>query len=188
MEIKSSFYRDNISDRCMDIPFIDLQEVIDELSQNAKFFMSSDIDATTTEKINAAIVDLLKNQKYKFLPLYLVGEAFTTGSLGELGGTTRFTVRNVCIWLNAMHEKLAVINQERMAKEDAERRAASEKAFRMQKKDINLYGAAMARKMEWFQGTGPQSGADYDRCTLDKIVELIRKGYSLREINPSMIL
>ena len=83
MEIKIKHYHTYINDRCMQIPTEHLLEIIDELSQNAKFFMSSDLDSAMTEKVNAAIVDLLKNQKYKYLPFSLVGEAFTKGSLGR---------------------------------------------------------------------------------------------------------
>jgi hypothetical protein len=183
MEIKVKYYQTYINERCMKIPTEQLLDIIDELAQNAKFYMSSDLDSTMTEKVNAAIVDLLKNQKYRYLPLYLVAEAFTKGALGELGGTTRFTVRNVVIWLNQMSDRMAQIEMERKSKEDDARRKAAEDGFKLSKDRSSLFGAACLLKASW-QLQDP----DYDLCTLDKIVDLIERGYKLSQIHPSMIL
>ncbi len=167
----------------MQIPTEHLLDIIDELSQNAKFFMSSDLDSAMTEKVNAAIVDLLKNQKYKYLPLSLVGEAFTKGALGELGGTTRFTVRNVVTWLNQMNDRMAQIEAERKSREDDARRKSMEDVFKITKDRSSLFGAACLLKASWHL-----QDPDYDLCTLDKIVDLMERGYKISEIHPSMIL
>jgi hypothetical protein len=187
MEIKNEHYLEHINTRCKDIFPERLQDIIRELSENAKFYMSSEIDATVTVKINAAIVDMLKNHKYRYLPLHLVGEAFTRGSMGELGGTTRFTVRNVCIWLGQMQEKMESLNALQKTKEDAGRRIDEEKSFRENKERSNLFGTAMYLKIGWCQA-GLLSERQYDECSLDKIVGLIEKGYPIKEITPSMII
>lgn len=183
MEIKTKYYQTYASERCMMIPTEQLLEIIDELALNAKFDMSSDIDNVTTEKINARIVELLKNQKFRYLPLHLVAEAFSNGALGELGGTTRFTVRNVVTWLNQMSEKMAQIEAERKSREDDARRKATEDIFRLGKDRSSLFGAACRLKASW-----RLPNPDYDLCTLDKIVDLMERGYKISQIHPSMIL
>jgi hypothetical protein len=187
MEFKSSFFSAHMSDRCKDIPTENMKEMIIELSSNAIFIMNTEIEAGVTVRTADVIVAMLKNAKYGWMPLYLVIEGFTKGSLGELGGTTRFTVRNVAVWMNAMYERLAQINQEKKTKEDSDRRAAETLAFKRQQRTASMYGAAMYRKIEWCYA-GAVSSAEYDRLTLDKIVEAMQRGYSIKELQPSMIL
>jgi hypothetical protein len=186
MEISSKYYNEYLNSKMRDIPSIAIIELIDEFSANAKFYMSSDADAITTEKINNAVVDLLKG-RFSHMPFSLIAEAYTKGALGELGGTTRFTVRNVYTWLNAMEEKYQRLYQEMQTKTDAERRAAEEKKFMSTQKRSNIYGAAMYRKIEWCHD-GLLTSSQYDILTLDKIVAAVEMGYSLKELKPSMIL
>ena len=184
MEIKSEYYPTYISEIMTHIPREHLRELIDEFAIQARFFMSSDIDTDTMNKINAAIIVLLKD-KFKNLSLSLVGEAYTRGSLGELGGTTRFTVRNVYTWLSAVEEKSQKMYQDKVSRMDAEKRAAEEKVFKSQQKRSNMYGSAMM----WKIGYAKQiSSADYDRLNLDKIVDAMQKGHNLKTLTPSMIL
>jgi len=187
MEIKSQSYHDNLTRLCKDVFADSLSEILDELSQLARFYMSSDVDAVTMVKINGAILQLLKFGKYCYLPVYLVGEAFTRGSMGELGGTTRFTVRNVCIWLGEVLEKNQRISAQNVSKEDEEKKKQEEQIFRENKLRSNLYGAALFRKIEWCHA-GTLSSRQYDECTLDKIVDLIERGYPVSQITPSMII
>jgi hypothetical protein len=187
MEFKSTYFSAHMNDRCRDILTTSMREMIMELTLNAIFVMNTDLEASITAKTTETVVDILKNQKYSPMPFHLVVEGFAKGSMGELGGTTRFTVRNVCTWMNAMYEKLAQINIEIKSKEDAARRAAEALEFKNRKKTANLYGAAMFRKIEWCQA-GLISSAEYDRLTLDKIVARMQEGFPLAELTPSMIL
>lgn len=188
MELKSTYFTAHMSDACKDILAASMKEMIAELSVNAIFVMNTDIQASITARTTELICETLKNSKFRFMPFHLVCEGFHRGSMGELGGTTRFTVRNVNTWMNAMYEKLAQINIARATKEDAERRAAEARAFKHHQKASSIYATAMGRKIDWFQASGPESSAEYDRCSLDKIVEAIKKGYSVDELKPSMIL
>jgi len=187
MEIKCQSYHDNLNRPCRDIFADNLSEILDELSQVARFYMSSDVDAGTMVKINSAILQLLKFGKYRFLPVHMVGEAFTRGSMGELGGTTRFTVRNVCIWLSEVLDKQQRISAQKVSEEDEEKKKQEERKFRENKSRNNLYGSAMFRKIEWCHA-GLLSPRQYDECTLDKIVDLIERGYPVSHITPSMII
>jgi hypothetical protein len=182
MEIRSQYYPEYINVKVGEIPVTPLIELIDEFASNAKFYMSSDADSMTTEKINTASIELLKN-RFRFLSLNLVAEAYTRGSLGELGGTTRFTVRNVYIWLNSIDEKSQRLYQETQSKIDDQKRAENERIFRQGQKRSSLYASAFY----WKISHCPMPGADYDRLTLDKIVAAVERGYSFKELNPSMI-
>jgi hypothetical protein len=175
-----------MQDYCKDILHEALKEMILELSANAIFVMDTEMKGEITSRTADTIVDLLKHSYFRFMPFHLVCEGFQKGAMGELGGTTRFTVRNVNTWMRAMNEKLTTLNMEKKTKEDAERRAQDEKAFRQRQRINSLYGSAMYRKIEWCY-SGLLSSEDYDRLTLDKIVEAVNKGYSIHELTPEMI-
>lgn len=182
MEIKSQYYQEYINTKVGDIPTVALIELIDEFASNAMFYMSSDADGMTTDKINSASVELLKN-RFRFIPLNLVAEAYTRGSLGELGGTTRFTVRNVYIWLNNIDEKNQRLYQESQSKIDNQRRAENERRFRLTQDRSSLFASAFY----WKVSHSPMPDAEYDRLTLDKIVNMFERGYTFNELTPSMI-
>lgn len=188
MEIKTSYYCEYLNTRASDIPMAALVEITDEFSANAKFYMSSDVDESTTEKINTATVDLLKNSRFKYLPLHLISEAYHRGSLGDLGGTTRFTLRNIYTWLSSMTDKLQVIETEKKTREDESRRAAAERLFKQDRHNANLFGTAMYIKIALCYSGAIITGQEYDRCSLDKIVDLLKRGYKSDQIHPSMIL
>lgn len=187
MEYKSVYFSSNLNNYCKDIPKEHLKEIVTELSANAIFIMNTDIDAAATGRSIDTILDMLKNGRFSYMPLYLVCEGYHNGALGELGGTTKFTVRNVNTWLSVMNEKLVQINIDRKTKEDQERRKKEAESYKGVQKRSNLYGAALFRKIEWCYA-GLVSSSDYDRLTLDKIVEAMEKGYSIRELQPSMII
>ena len=187
MEIKCQAYHDNLTRQCKDVFADDLSQILDELSQLARYYMSSDVDAVTMVKINQAILLLLKFDRYRFLPVHMVGEAYTRGSLGELGGTTRFTVRNVCMWLSEVLDKQQRISAQEVSEKDEENKKQEERKFRENKERNNMYGAAFYRKVEWCTA-GLLSERQYDECSLDKIVDLIKRGYPVSQITPSMIV
>lgn len=176
-----------MQDLCKDILSEAMKEMVIELSSNAIFVMNTEMETSITARTAETIVDLLKHSLFRFMPFHLVCEGFQKGAMGELGGTTRFTVRNVNTWMRAMYEKLAQVNMENQTKMDAQRRAEESKLFKQSQHRNNLYGAAMFRKIEWCYA-GLLSSEDYDRLTLDKIVEAMGKGYSIKELTPEMIL
>ncbi len=182
MEIRSQYFQEYFMAKAGDIPTVALIELIDEFASSAKFYMSSDADSITTEKINSIVVDLLKN-RFRFIPLSLIAEAYTRGSLGELGGTTRFTVRNVYIWLNSIEERNQRLYQETQSKIDDRKRAENERLFRSSQKRNNLFASAFY----WKISHCPLSNSDYDRLVLDKIVDMFERGYTSTELTPSMI-
>jgi hypothetical protein len=189
MELESNYFRLRMQESCVHIPEPELDEMITELSSNAMFFMDSRQEAETSRRMVVAIVDMLRNSKYRFLQISLVCQAFAQGSVGELGGTTKFTVRNVAIWLNAMLEKQQVLRASQQTKKDDEIRAVNEQDFRKEQKRNNLFGKAFLLKMEWcYNGTINRfSDEDYDGISLDKIVHFLEKGISVDQITPEMI-
>lgn len=183
MEIQSKHWQSNMNKRCKDVYMDAMTDLVREFSENAKFYMSSEVDPLTTSKINAAICDMLKFNKYREMPMHMIAEAFGRGSLGELGGTTRYTVRNVCVWLNETYDKMCSMNMQNKSKEDHERRKEEEKSYKYMQKHHSRYGTALYRKMSW-----ELTEAEWDRITLDKIVDLMDKGYKVDEIEPGLIL
>jgi len=73
------------------------------------------------------------------------------------------------------------------SKEDAERRIASEKNYVNIKNRATMYGSALMRKLELQYG-GQMLDGDWERMTLDKIVDLMDKGYRVEEIIPGLVL
>lgn len=182
MEIKSLHYRTNLNNQCGTIPTAALQELIDEFTLNAKFSMGSDVDSSMLIKISSTICEMLRS-RFKFIPLKLIAEAYTLGSLGDLGGTTRLTVRNVYIWLSAIEEKYRKIIQEDQSYKDNQRREEEEKAFKLIQKRSSMYGMALY----WKISHCPMPDDQYDRLSLDRIVEKVRQGLKLSELTPLMI-
>jgi hypothetical protein len=185
MELKSKFYPQFLNEQVGNIPSTALMEIIEELSSNVKFYMNSDLDGSSTDRVNGAIVGIL-HTKYKYFTLSVVTEAFHSGSLGELGGTTKFTVRNVAIWLNASREKYERARAEQKTKEDNAKREAEEKSFRNTRNNDNLFGTALWIKIGW-NYTGAIRSADWDYYSLDAIVAKLREGYTEKTLQPSML-
>ena len=183
MEIKSNFYKSFLSTRVGDIPSPALEELIDEFAINAKFYMSSPEDAATTEKINKAVIEELKN-RFRFLPLHLVGEAYDRGAKGELGGTTRFTFRNVYTWLKQIEEKNQRLFIEEISRRDQQLRHEEEKHYKTFQRRNSLYGTAFY----WKVSQCPMPDKLYDALTLDKIVESLENGYDIRTLKPEDVL
>jgi hypothetical protein len=79
------------------------------------------------------------------------------------------------------------LDAERRSRDDNNRKAEEERAFRSRRDRNTLYGAAMYRKIEW-ASSGHLTDRQYDLCTLDKIVELLERGYSISDLQPGMIV
>ena len=197
MEIKNEYYKQHLKELCKDVPADVLGRIVFELSTNAKFYMNSDANADDLSKINDAVVDLLKT-RFSWVPLHLLGEAYVKGSLGELGGTTKLSVRNVYTWLSNVDEKARNLRTQDISKIDDSKRAEEERVFLTNQANNNLYGAALSLKLKWFypssRGRFGQGiylkGLDpslWDRYPLDKIVEKLKQGYTVQTLTPSKL-
>lgn len=167
-----------------EIPADHLREMMIELMGNAIYVMStSDIDDLS--RMYETMKDMmLSDHTFRLFPLALVVEIFHKGSLGELGGTSKFGIRNVHIWMNAAREKFMRMAAEEKSKEDFRRRSEEAKSFKQLQARSSLYAAAFY----WKISHCPMGDAEYDRLTLDKIVDAFRRGYKPHELTPSMIL
>lgn len=184
MKIESIHFASNLNNQCGNIPITALRELVDEFGILARFYMSApDINNSMLANISDVITEMLQG-RFKFVTLKSVAEAYSRGSLGELGGTTRFTIRNIFIWISAIEEKERTLFQQSQSKIDDKARAENERAFKMHQKNSSLYGMALY----WKIGHCPMPDKTYDRLTLDLIVGMVNKGYKLRELTPSMIL
>jgi len=185
MEIKSEYYKHHLKDRCKDVPETMLKEIVSEFSSNAKFYMNSNVDAETMSKVNTAIVDLLKN-KFGYLPLYLVGEAYVRGPLGELGGYASISVRNIYIWLSAVNEKAQNLSAQDQSKLDDERRSEAEKIFKLNQAHNVRFGTALSIKLTWVY-EGRIDPDNWDKYPLDEIVRYLKQGYDIHSLRPTEI-
>jgi hypothetical protein len=185
MEIKNEYYKHHLKDRCKDTPESMLKEIVSEFSSNAKFYMNSNVDAETMSKVNTAIVDLL-HTKFGYLPLYLVGEAYTRGPLGELGGYASISVRNIYIWLSAVNEKAQNLSAQDQSRADDERRTEAEKIFKLNQAHNVRFGTALSIKLTWVY-EGRIDPVNWDNYKLDTIVDMLKQGYDIHSIRPSDI-
>ena len=185
MQIKNEYYKFHLKDRCKDVPENMLKDIVIELCDNAKFYMNSSIDAESMAKVNIAIVDLLKN-KFGYLPLYLVGEAYARGPLGELGGYASISVRNIHIWLSAMQEKCQNLSAQDQSRLDNERREAEEKIFKLNQAHNVRFGTALSIKLAWVY-EGRINPDDWEKYTLDDIVYYLKQGYTEKTLSPKLI-
>ena len=185
MQIKNEYYKFHLKDRCKDVPENMMIDIITEFSDNAKFYINSSITAEAMAKVNTAIVDLLKT-KFGYLPLYLVGEAYVRGPLGELGGYASLSVRNIYIWLSAMQEKCQNLSAAEQSKADDERRSESERIYMQNQAHHVRFGTALSIKLNWVY-TGRIDPNNWEHYTLDAIVDMLKQGYDIHSISPKDI-
>jgi hypothetical protein len=172
----------------MNIASEDLDEMLMELCANAMFYMNTENTKDTNNKLVAAVKDLiLSDSGYKFMPLHLVIEIFHKGSTGELGGTSRFGLRNVNIWLFQAKEKHQKLIADEKSKEADKQRHEWEQNFKHNHGDDWIFGQALWIKIAW-NYTGAIKRQDWDKYSLDAIVAKLREGYNENSIHPSMIL
>ena len=186
MEIRNEYYNEHLKERCREVPEDALLSIIEEFSSIAKFYLSTEIHIDDIKKINGAMLDILKRGRFQWLPLYLVGEAYTKGSLGELGGTTKLSVRNIYIWLTQMEEKMRNIDAGYQSKIDDELRASDERVYMEHQAHNVRFGTALCIKLAWVY-EGRITADEWEKYTLDAIVEKLKEGYTDKTLLPSKI-
>ena len=186
MELKSEHFREYMSRGMGEIPVPELKEMIAELSSNAIFFMNTDLDEIAMGRTVAVISQLLKEPEYRYLPLNLVIEAFVKGQKGELGGTSKFTPRNVSIWIAGMHEKSIRVRAEQISKEDDSRRRREISEFNSSRIFSGYYGKATCKLMAWYNNR-MISIEQWNNEALEVIVRLQKEGRKIEEINKEMV-
>lgn len=188
MKLENKNFPEYMATAMKDIPEEDLRPMLMELCCNAMFFMGTENDSATTARLVSGVMDLiLSDHYYKFMPLHLIIETFHKGSAGELGGTTRFGLRNVNIWLFSAKDKYIKLISENKSREADRIKVEEERSYKQIKNRASRFGEAFYRKIEWCQA-GLLSPDDYDRCTLDKIVDMLNQGHSARDLMPKHIL
>ena len=110
-----------ISYKCVEIPREDFAKIMYDLLEDASYKMDSKIPGNITEFANQILWVIKKS--YSLLPLSKLIEAFHQGSLGEIGGTVKLSIRNINIWLKEINHtwgegSIARSNRERMDQTD----------------------------------------------------------------------
>lgn len=172
----------------MNIAPEDIDDLLMELCANAMFYMNTENTVDTNIKLVAGVKDLiLSDRNYRHLPLHLIIESFHKGSTGELGGTSKFGLRNVNIWLFQSKEKHQKIIADDKSREIDRQRAESEQLFKRNNSKDWIFGRAFLIKLDW-NYHGAINSSDWDKYTLNSIVDLLRQGYDEHTITPKMIL
>lgn len=161
------------------IPRDDLKNIVRELTGNALVNMGHDESGTVLANMVDGIVALLKN-KYKMMPLSKVIAAFDQGSLGELGGTTRFTMRNVNIWVKAIYEQWGA---EYLRAESRRNRLEYSKD---EKSDPDVV-VACRMKIMW-RLSGRITHEQSDKIHVEDMVQKLKDGFEEKDIIPEMFL
>jgi hypothetical protein len=185
MGLKTDDYRVYSSFLVEQIPVEKLMEIVIEFSINAIFQMGASVESSETKRIVKELVYMLKD-KFAGYPLYLVSEAFDMGSLGQLGGTSKFIKRNVFIWLSSMEERNLRLKQERWSNQENNRRGNEEKEWKDNRKHNIVFGTALSIKLTWIN-TNLIKMEDWDLYPLGDIVKCLKEGESEKTIRPSMI-
>jgi hypothetical protein len=185
MEIKSKGYDIYLKYPVRNIPDQEMTDILNELSMNAIFLMGDKLRDEDLKKNLSAVIYVTKTY-YGYIPLYLVAEAFGKGSIGNLGGTSKFNARNINIWLTAIQDKYQTLIAQQKSKEDSEIRIANEKLFKQNQSHNVQFGTALCIKLTWVyeKRINPD---DWDHYTLDLIVDKLKQGYTERTLTPKMI-
>jgi hypothetical protein len=188
MKLENENFPEYMNTAMMNIPSAHLDPMLMELSCNAMFYMNTENESVATARLVAGIKDLiLSDYTYKQMPLHLVIETFHKGSTGELGGTSKFGLRNVNIWLFSSKEKHQKLIADNKGREDDRRKAETERIFKEKHARDWIYGEAFWIKVGW-HCNGAINAGNWDSYTLDAIVEKLRQGHDERTLTPSMIL
>jgi hypothetical protein len=185
MEIQNENYKVFISAPAGEIPREELSGILEELMVNAMFYMNTSLAETSTKTTREAILYVLKNE-FSYLPLHMISECFMKGALGKLGGTTKFTVRNVHIWLDSIKDQYQQLISQERSKEDQKRKLQEERDWKNHHKGDVIFGTALSLKLAWVY-TGAIRADDWDLYSLDKIVNYLRAGETEKTLRPSMI-
>ena len=186
MEITNENYRVFINHPVGEIPRDELSGILEELMVTAMFYMNNTLEETSTKTTREAILYVLKNE-FGYMPLHMIAEGFMKGSLGRLGGTTKFTVRNVHIWIEAMKEQYQRGIAQKSSKDEQERKRKEDEYWRAFHRDDYIFGTALHLKLSWaYEGAIKRD--DWDKYTLDAIVVQLRAGETEKTLRPSMIL
>ena len=185
MEIKSEAYKYYLRYEVGKIPDQELNEVIKEFSSNAIFMMGSEHKPDDLRKTHQSVLYLIRSA-YSFLPLHLIAEAFSKGSVGDLGGTTKFSARNVNIWLREIKDKHYNLIAEEKSREDNQRRSEVEKIFKSNQANNVIYGTALFLKLSWAY-EGRIDPENWEKYSLDAIVNELRNGYTVKTLRASDI-
>jgi hypothetical protein len=116
----------------------------------------------------------------------LVGEAYTRGPVGELGGYASMSVRNIYIWLSAMQDKAQNLSAMDQSKTDDERREEAERIFKRNQTHNVRFGTALSIKLTWVYEERIDP-VNWDKYKLDTIVDMLKQGYDIHSIRPSDI-
>lgn len=185
MEIKNTDYPLFANYKVAEIPRERFSDIIDELSALAMFQMNSLVKPELLKKTVENIVNIIRD-KFAYYPLHLIAVAFDQGSLGELGGTSTFNIRNIYIWLSAVKDNYNKLKADQWSREEEIRKVQDEKAWKETGKGDNIFGTALSIKLDW-KYKNMISPDDWDLYTLDDIVRLLRDGVSVQNVKPSMI-
>lgn len=185
MEIKTSEYATYLNYPVEQIPREKLEEIISELSANAMFQMGSFLDDRILKQTVETIVAMLKD-KFKNYELHIIATAFDQGSLGALGGTTAFKIRNVYSWLSSMKETRDKLAFDQWSKQEHLRKIKEENEWKNNHKGSAIYGTALSLKLSWVYQLRI-SADNWHAYSLDSIVELLRMGETVQTIKPEMI-
>lgn len=189
MEFKSQYFAAYMSTRVEDIPSDPLKAMLMELIANASWIMDTTLEGSAVVKMTETIVSVLRDPKhgYNHFPFHLVCDAFGKGQIGELGGTSKFSLRNVFTWCSACKDSNQRLTAESISKREAARRMENERIFRVNQRHNSMYGTALVMKLGWWQ-SGALKPEAWENCTLDAIVSLLKQGHKEYEITPKMII
>ena len=143
------------------LPTKDLKILINDFMIDAGINMGSEFTAKSLERV-IWIVD----EKYKYLPIYMVASGFTKGSMGQYG-PGRLVPRVIGEWLNQISQEYN--------REQAHEVIRSEEYTDIADLNKCPLGSAIIKKLDWFHnGTLPMSC--WDRVPIKAVAEKIKAG------------
>ena len=118
----------------------------------------------TTKSLDRVI--FIVEEKYKYLPIYIVASGFTKGSMGQYG-PGRLVPRVIGEWMNQISQEYNREQAHEVIRSDDYTNSA----------DLNKcpLGSAIIKKLDWFHnGTLPMSC--WDRVPLKELADKIKAG------------
>lgn len=155
-----------------------LRQMIVEMLREADDVMGGKLD---NDKIKFTGNWMYKwlNERFGYLPMHHVKAAMTYGAMGERGGTSALTPRNINIWLREQSN----IHQEQAAKMISHDDAVKRNEYFNANKAEWQVAAAVRIKVGWL-GDGMITSDEYDSFSSKEIYDLLKSGVPEKAIHP----
>lgn len=162
-----------------EVPPTELRILITEFLDSANIIMGTSAEKSMLAGLIGFAYDIIAN-RFAYMPMNHVKAAFEFGSLGQRGGTTKLSGRNIFIWLN---EQLNIYQEQLLRQRKKEEDIKRTIDMSGKNKADGFVAAAVRMKVHW-KCDGKINSEQYDSFSSKAIYDLLKAGVAEKDIRP----